>query len=362
MQLLYISLGYLALSQLIFTGLFYFFYFRKSSLGILISLLSVSLIPSVLPNFSQPEFLYLNYVMGRIGAATPALLWLLAHAFFIDDKKVTPVAWFFLIGYQVVRAYATFLEQVSGVTGSAFLSTLNLSGLLIAFGLAVHVITMAMREIGNDLLEERRRIRGPFAAGLGIVMALLVAILLAPEFLNGPVAARFAQFGIIVSVSLIFLFFLIANLLTFRLTPDSQLIIGSTAQEPEEKTNQTVRLAESDLEIVKELDRKMLEERLFTDSELTIGRLAKHLDVQEYKLRLIINRELGYRNFNQFLYFYRINEACQLLEKKSKHRNISIVAQDVGFASLSTFNQAFKKLKGITPTEFKSLNASKSEG
>ncbi|PCI77590.1 MAG: hypothetical protein COB20_07710 [SAR86 cluster bacterium] len=350
-------MSYLALSQLVLTGLFYFCYFRKSRLGFLVSLLCFCLIPAVLPDFTNPDLLYLNYFMGRVGAATPAILWLLAHALFIDDGKVTPLAWCVLIGYQLARGFATFLDQIYGVADTAFLSTLNALGLLVAFGLALHVIAMATNEISNDLLEERRRIRGPFAAGMGVVMALLVAGLLAPGFLSEEGAERFTQVAVVVSVSLIFLFLLITNLLIFRLAPNSQLIVASSELETESKPIQELRLAESDLELVRELDRRMIEEKLFAETELTIGQLAKLLAVQEYKLRVIINRELGYKNFNQFLNHYRITESCVLLGKRSKHRNISIIAQDVGYASISTFNQAFKNLKGITPTAYKTLHA-----
>ncbi len=356
MQQLYTAFSYLAMSQLLLTGLFYFFYYRTSRLGLITSLLCVCLIAA---NWNLPlgsDFPILAYVDGRIAAATPAVLWLFAQALFTDDRKITPIAWFFLIGYQIPRGFVTFPEQLHSFADSTLLAILNPLCLLIAFGLAVHVIVMATREIGSDLLEQRRRFRGPFAAGLGIVMAMLVASILAPEFMSDAGATRFAQVAIGISYLSTFVFFLIVNLLTFRLTPDSRLIVDSSMFDATEKSNQQLQLAESDLELMRELDRRMLQEKLFTQSDLTIGQLAKHLSVQEYKLRVIINRELGYRNFNQFLNFYRINEACPLLEEKSRHRNISIIAQEVGYVSLSTFNQAFKKLKGVTPSEYKALH------
>ena len=46
---------------------------------------------------------------------------------------------------------------------------------------------------------------------------------------------------------------------------------------------------------------------------LTIGRLAEQLGTQEYRLRRLINRRLGYRNFNEYLNDYRIREARALL-------------------------------------------------
>lgn len=351
-------MAYLAASQLVLTGLFYFIYFRDTRIGLLVSALCFCLIASVLaPNISE-----LSYLVGRIGAATPAVLWLFAHALFVDDKKISPLEWFLLFSYQLARGVATFPSLADNASESLTLSVLSALGLIVAFGLAMQVIIMATKDFSNDLLEERRRIRGPFAAGLGIVMAVLVAAVLSPLLPTGTFTTWFGFGALFTGFFLIFLFFLIFNLLTFRLSPDSQQLLDSAVSEPEDKLNSYLQLADTDLELVRELDRKMLQERIFTGPELTIGELSKLLAVQEYKLRIIINRELGYKNFNQFLNHYRINEACILLEKKSKHRNISIVAQEVGYVSLSAFNQAFKKIKGVTPSVYKTKHVSRAQG
>ncbi|MFK7865793.1 MAG: helix-turn-helix domain-containing protein [Pseudohongiellaceae bacterium] len=302
----------------------------------------------------NPEFVILNFVTGRVAAATPAVLWLFAHALFIDDRKVTPLPWFFLISYQIARGYVTYIDlTANGAPQNLFISALNALALLVALGLTLHVIIMATREFSIDLLEERRRIRGPFAAGLGMIMAMLVASILLPLVVSQQAAALFTQFSIVASNSVTFVFFLLVNLFSFRLAPGSQLLTSDDEFKLVTESNNQLKLEDADIELVGKLDRKMLEEKLFADPELTIGQLAQLLSVQEYKLRIIINRELGYKNFNQFLNHYRINEACVLLKKKTKYRNISIVANDVGYASLSTFNQAFKKLNGSTPSEFK---------
>ncbi len=344
-------IGYLASSQLLLTGLFYFIFFRKSNVGALLVLNCVCLLVVMFPYGFESTLL--NYVLGRIGAATPALLWLFAHALFTDDRKVTVLEWFFLISYILARGVATYANLDNDGAENSLFNLMSLYGLLVALGLAVHVIYLAMREFRHDLLEERRVIRGPFAAGLGVVMALLVAALLSPQFLSEADSSRFSEVVFLISKILIFLFFLAINLLTLQLAPDTQLVVANNANETGKYANRELQLAESDLELVQELDRRMMQEKLFVKPELTIGQLAEYLSVQEYKLRVIINRELGYRNFNQFLNHYRINEACTHLEKKTSYRNISIVAQDVGYVSLSTFNQAFKKLKGVTPTEYK---------
>ena len=55
---------------------------------------------------------------------------------------------------------------------------------------------------------------------------------------------------------------------------------------------------------------RALDEAIYRKEGLTIGGLAQHLRVPEYVLRRVINRGLGFRNFNDFLHTHRIREAC----------------------------------------------------
>lgn len=74
----------------------------------------------------------------------------------------------------------------------------------------------------------------------------------------------------------------------------------------------------------------------------------------EYKIRGVINKELGYRNFNEFINEYRIAEAAQRLISEPD-TPISNIALDVGYRTLSSFNRAFRKEKDTTPTAYREL-------
>jgi len=106
--------------------------------------------------------------------------------------------------------------------------------------------------------------------------------------------------------------------------------------------------------LVKRIYDVLKEEKLYTRQGLTIGELAKRLSLQEYRLRRLINKQLGYRNFNQFLNELRIDEACKRLTEPSDHREqIANIAYDVGYSALSSFNKAFKDLRLVTPTQYR---------
>jgi AraC-like DNA-binding protein len=55
-------------------------------------------------------------------------------------------------------------------------------------------------------------------------------------------------------------------------------------------------------------------------------------------------------SYKDYLLKVRVGYACKLLAEESMH--ISEIAYDSGFENLSNFNRQFKKIKGITPSEF----------
>ncbi len=72
----------------------------------------------------------------------------------------------------------------------------------------------------------------------------------------------------------------------------------------------------------------------------------------------VIN-ECANQNFNDFINYHRIQEAkVILLSEKGKKFTIASIAYDIGFSSLSSFNNAFKKFQGETPSMYRKNNIS----
>jgi AraC-like DNA-binding protein len=98
----------------------------------------------------------------------------------------------------------------------------------------------------------------------------------------------------------------------------------------------------------------MEEQKIYKKEGLTIGELAGLMNEQEYRLRKFINGQLGFRNFNDFLNQYRINDACETLSNPAKVRKTILeIAYELGYQSIGPFNKAFKDLKGLTPTAYR---------
>ena len=95
----------------------------------------------------------------------------------------------------------------------------------------------------------------------------------------------------------------------------------------------------------------MVEERLYRREGLTLAALAQALGIGEAALRAQINQELGYRNFNDFLHHYRLQEASARLAKEALP--ILTIALECGYGSIGPFNRAFKQRMGMTPSEYR---------
>ena len=105
--------------------------------------------------------------------------------------------------------------------------------------------------------------------------------------------------------------------------------------------------------LAERLESLMQNEKVFTQSNLTIDHLAQRLETNSKYISQIIN-EFYHQNYFHYINSYRINEAKTLLSSPATGKySILGISGMAGFASKSTFNTAFKKFTGMTPSEFK---------
>lgn len=104
----------------------------------------------------------------------------------------------------------------------------------------------------------------------------------------------------------------------------------------------------------KQLNTYLENEKPYLNSNLTLNDLAGQLKISGRQLSTIINIELG-KTFFDLINAYRIEEAKKMIkESEDVKMTISEVMYQVGFNSKSSFNTAFKKYTGLTPSEYKS--------
>jgi AraC-like DNA-binding protein len=84
--------------------------------------------------------------------------------------------------------------------------------------------------------------------------------------------------------------------------------------------------------------------------------LCNHLNVSRRKISYVLN-DVIQKNFYGVINEYRIKEAEELLLKDSLNQmKIEVLGEMVGFQSKSSFNACFKKVTGMTPSEFRMKN------
>ncbi len=106
-------------------------------------------------------------------------------------------------------------------------------------------------------------------------------------------------------------------------------------------------------EDLQKLQKYMVEEKPFLNPTLTIQEVSKYIKVPVRDLSLLINHQLG-QHFYDFVNAYRIESAMDILKDPTKSRvTILEILYEVGFNSKSSFNTAFKKHTGNTPTAYR---------
>jgi YesN/AraC family two-component response regulator len=90
---------------------------------------------------------------------------------------------------------------------------------------------------------------------------------------------------------------------------------------------------------------------MYLEPELTLQQIASALNEKERNISQAIN-SIQHRNLNDYINSLRIEHACQLLQA-NKERPIFEVMYESGFSTKGTFNLAFKKITGKTPTQYR---------
>lgn len=133
------------------------------------------------------------------------------------------------------------------------------------------------------------------------------------------------------------------------------------------KINETSKYTKSSLSttaaesILTRIKVYMETEKPYLDSNLKLQQLAKQLELSPHHVSQSIN-ELDGQSFSDFVNQYRIQEAQSMLKDPNQaDKKIIHIALDCGFNNKASFNNAFKKVAGITPSEYRDLNHTMSE-
>lgn len=348
MEKLSLSLTIFSFSQFFIAMLLLGFHWKASEqIRITVILIACSC-GYILKQTHTPDMMFsLFWWFTFIGAnAILTCFWLLSLSLMGDKQTIKPK--------HIAIALLPILLPVSGElihflwgfdirSSDSWLWLFKYTAIFIELSFITHAVYIALGHWKTDLVELRRKWR----VGLVSLCALYFA------FVIFTVQIVKADYHWIKSIQMFILALLAIffNFSTFTLKNMSVFQI--------DKENQKVSDKSEDVELfnqkhVDSIIRAMEEEKLYRQESYTITDLSKHLLLQEYKVRKIINSKLNYRNFNDFLNYYRINEATKMLSS-SEFIGIPVVsiAMESGFKAISSFNKTFREKHGVTPSAYR---------
>ena len=133
-------------------------------------------------------------------------------------------------------------------------------------------------------------------------------------------------------------------------TPNGKLRIDSKKQE--NKYANSSLSEDKKVQLNDSINKRFFKEEAFLNPDFTLNSFAKELKTNRNYISQVINERYDV-NFSTFINEQRIKKAIQLLSDKKNHiYTIDSIANMVGFNSKSSFNTAFKKQTGITPSSF----------
>ncbi len=292
------------------------------------------------PGFGTLD-LGLRLPVAIVSAGVPAAFWMTMGAIFNDGFRARwyhGLGWLTLVGLALMDQFRHPMAVDVARTG--------LSAAFLLLG-AWH----ALSGRAVDLVEGRRRLRVGYAAF--IVLYALVAIAsdwLWPGGLSAP-SISLANAATLTAV--IFLF----SMLSSTVSAETPLAQGAVRAKPLPRPSDSRPEAPSagvEAAQLVALRHLLDHDKVFREPDLSIASLSQKLGIPEYRLRHLINRQLGHRNFNAFVNGYRLADAeAALSDPAQASVPILTIALDAGFGSIGPFNRAFKAQTGVTPSEYR---------
>jgi AraC-like DNA-binding protein len=264
-------------------------------------------------------------------------IWLFVLSILEDDFRLGFVEWTGML-LIVAGSLVTWLTGLLGIRLSEPIYLfLSISWYSISALLILHVFWVALSGYMNDLIIDRRLIRLCVTA----IGMMAIVINLAADFLIGNLEQRLLRVVVSLPISLMLMFWLL------RFNGDSLVF---DVRQPNNNEDITPHKLPSYCRLMQIIEK----DQAYLEPDLTVDALAKRVGIPAHQLRVLINKSLGFKNFQSFLAKYRIEAVKQILSKpEQNHESISTIAYNHGFSSIATFNRTFKNNVGLSAGQFR---------
>ena len=265
------------------------------------------------------------------------IYWWFCRSLFEDDFRLGRLEWGVAAVWVSVFAAKMFWPQ----------APINITWLLVGLGLLLvgHVSWLLVSDRSGDLVTSRRSARLVFAAVPSAFLFLDLVIDIAFGFSWKPLAFTVWQNGALTTMAAVMAFWV--------LRVESGVFSEARPEHPAHPVMVSKQSSEAQKLRARVL-RIMEDDKPFLDPALKFETFAKQVGVGQIRLRTLINQELGYRHFRNFLNAQRVESAKQMLADPARSADkIIAIAFDSGFASLASFNRAFMAHQGQSPSAYR---------
>jgi AraC-like DNA-binding protein len=154
--------------------------------------------------------------------------------------------------------------------------------------------------------------------------------------------------------------YLILGLVPVFMVRDRLDILPVTEMQPKPKKRAETALPkdrklalppERQAELFEKLEGIIKDKALYKDEDLSLEKLSEATGLNRHHISETLN-VFAQKPFYQYINEYRIGEVLRRLDEGKKKERLLAVAYDCGFKTKASFNQYFKKITGVTPSEY----------
>ncbi|NCC22965.1 MAG: AraC family transcriptional regulator [Alphaproteobacteria bacterium] len=109
-------------------------------------------------------------------------------------------------------------------------------------------------------------------------------------------------------------------------------------------------LSDAEIELALRIKSLLELEKIYHEPSYARSDLARELDTSETTVSRVINLHFQ-KSFPQLLNERRVEDAKRMLTQTNV--SVKIVAEEVGFNSIASFNRVFREVAGVSPSEFR---------
>lgn len=326
-----------------FIASFYFLFFSKQKrvqnlfFGLLLLMLSLRIGKSVYIIFT--EIANRDLLISQIGLSACFLIGISLYYYLkssVENIKIIPRSWkihfivltLIILIFSIVKPYNT---------NSDLWNQYIVHSIYAVWGIYILLSVIVLKDIFIKIFTKQKKCT---TSELWLVAVFIANVLIYSAYIIG-----YFYLYLVGTITFSIVFY---GLLIFLLFKNNRENVFKGV--PEKYASKKIENDEAK-HLMQSLQEVMQEREFYKNTNVKLKDISSALNISPHKLSQLLNDNLG-KSFALFINEHRIEEAKQLLVENNQY-TLETIGFEAGFSSKSTFYVAFKKIVGLTPSEFK---------